>query len=73
MKRYPGNSPSSLFAEDEERQKRVAVIRQACDAIVDLTIMFGGSPATAYQVAAELAYGLEDPDRRPRRFKRNGH
>lgn len=52
----------------QSRRDRVAEIKRACDLIVDLTIVFGGSPATAYLVAAELAYALEDPDRRPRRW-----
>ena len=48
------------------RRERVAEIRDACDAIVLMTIAMGGSPATAYRIASELAFGLEDPALRPR-------
>lgn len=48
------------------RRERVAEIREVCDAIVLMVIAMGGSPATAYRVASDLAFGLEDPERQPR-------
>lgn len=52
----------------QTRRERVAEIREACDLTVGMVIAMGGSPATAYITAADLAYGLEDPDRRPKRW-----
>lgn len=55
-------------APAQTRAARVREIRDACDAIVATTILLGGSPATAYLAAAQLAYGLEEPERCPRRW-----
>lgn len=44
--------------------------RQVLDAVVTMVTTLGGACSTAYLAAAELAYGLEEPTERPRRFPR---
>lgn len=65
-----GRRPPAVPVVDEQRKQRVAEIKEVCDLAANLTLAMGGSPATAYIVAAELAYGLEDPAFRPRRWVR---
>jgi hypothetical protein len=53
-----------------EQIERRGTITAAARTICDMTLLAGASPATAFLVAAELAYGLEDPELRPRRWVR---
>lgn len=44
--------------------------REVLDSVVAAVTTLGGACSTAYLAAAELAYGLESPAERPRRWPR---
>ena len=69
------NMPESENLPGTERQRtwpemHVNERRQVLDAVVTMVTTMGGACSTAYLVAAEMAYGMEAPAERPRRFPR---
>lgn len=63
-------SPYGRADSDGWPSMRLPERRGVLDAVVTMVTTLGGACSTAYLVAAELAFGLESPAERPRRWPR---